>query len=521
MSRIEKISRFILFLFFPLVLLGENPSPSKAKLGKSKALGFVEACLTAQAQIDQDINNVRARLLTGGDMWWDRTATSGKYVVPKPKLGEPAVSAIFAAGVWLGGMDPGGNLKTACQTYGNIGGDSDFWPGPLDQTGKTEQSTCHFWDRFFEVKGTDIRQHFQHLNARKSGIPYTADKLPSSLKSWPANGNPYFESQMYFALPSSNQGLAPFYDNDGDRAYEPLDGDYPIIGLEGCFNEPVADQLIFWLYNDEGGGNYHGETKGISIGMEIQATAFAFATDNQLNDMTFQRHKFINKALEDIDSFHFALWVDPNLGCPYDDYLGCDPARSMSFVYNKDDVDGQPGTSCGGIPTYGNNIPAIGIDVFIGPKDEHGAELGMGSFMYYNTAQDPPPGTLRPSIDVEFYRYMTGSWRDGARATFSGDGYDPVAATDPGNHFNYAFPDLPGDANGWSMCHPGTEFPQGLPDNVRNFVQSYGPMTLQPGAVNQLVFGVVYAPDLDYPCPIICAAAFFVFLLKTPLLLPG
>ena len=29
------------------------------------------SCRPAEAAIDLDINNVRARLMTGGDMWWD------------------------------------------------------------------------------------------------------------------------------------------------------------------------------------------------------------------------------------------------------------------------------------------------------------------------------------------------------------------------------------------------------------------------------------------------------------------
>jgi hypothetical protein len=32
-------------------------------------------------------------------------------------------------------------------------------------------------------------------------------------------------------------------------------------------------------------------------------------------------------------------------------------------------------------------------------------------------------------------------------------------------------------------------------------MQATGPLLLQPGATNELIIGVVYVPDIDYPCP--------------------
>ena len=42
---------------------------------------FRTDCDNAIAQIDQAINNVRARLTTGGDVWWN--SNDGRYIVPK------------------------------------------------------------------------------------------------------------------------------------------------------------------------------------------------------------------------------------------------------------------------------------------------------------------------------------------------------------------------------------------------------------------------------------------------------
>ncbi|MCU0345907.1 MAG: hypothetical protein MUC59_03110 [Saprospiraceae bacterium] len=478
-----------------------DPSRQRKKPSNS-TVNFREACVTAKAQIDQDVNNVRARLTTGGDVWWDRS--DGKYVVPKVPLGQTPVSSIYAGAVWLGGLDDGGNLKVACQTYGNNNGNSDFWPGPLDpDEGTTTKEICDSWDKFFEVSGIEIKEHLSLWQAAvDGGTPYTEDMIPAGVKGWPAKNNEFFFDVNNFLLPETDQGLAGFFDQDADGDYEPLEGDFPTIEVRGCEELPpqFPDEMIFWIYNDEGGGAIHGETNGIPIRMEIQVQAFGYATNDQINDMTFQRYKLINRAKEDIDSTYFAMWVDADLGCYLDDYVGCDIERSLAYTYNVDAEDGQPGITCGGVPTYGTQIPIIGIDYFRGPRDENGVELGMSSFTYMNnTVGGPPPGTTDPAIDTEFYNYLSGSWRDGTPFSFGGDGYDPANQ----NLIDYAFPGEPNDGSAWSMCNPQapTEFPTGLPPYDRRTVQASGPFLLQPGATNELIIGAVWVPDLDYPCP--------------------
>ena len=489
--------------------------------GKSKPastnsnVSFREDCTTPKNQIDQGlnrltggkVNNVRARLRTGGDPWWD--GDDGKYVVPHVDPGEPEVSSIFAGGVWLGGIDPGGNLKVACQTYGNPSGNTDFWTGPLDPNeGITEKKICEKWDRFFEVYATEIDEHLRLYNESvAAGTAYDPALIPKGIKGWPARGNEFFFEINEFDLPNTTQGLAGFFDRSGNGFYEPLDGDYPVIEIRGCEAPNYPDQMIFWIYNDNGG--IHGETQGNAIQMEVQVQAFNYGTNDEVNDMTFQRYKLINRAIEDIDSTFFAMWVDADLGCFIDDYVGCDTSRSLAYTYNADAADGDPGTTCqSGVATYGVDIPIIGIDYFRGPRgqvrDSLGAflpnwnnsgdslkELPMSSFTYYNNGgyNNPPPGTTDPNIAIEFYRYLTGSWRDGSPFTFGDDAYQD------GDPIRYAFVDPPNKSDGWSMCTAG------LPEYDRRTIQASGPFLLRPGAVNELIIGAVWVPDLVYPCP--------------------
>ncbi|MBC7775844.1 MAG: hypothetical protein H7246_10460 [Phycisphaerae bacterium] len=462
-----------------------------------KAAQYRDLCANSESAIDQAINNVRARLLGGGDCWWD--LSRGRYIVPKvdPASGQPEVSSLFAGSVWLGGIDPGNNLKLACQAYRNDG-KNDFWPGPISLAGVTESFTCANWDRHFRVTGDDIRKHLANI---AKGNLSPAD-IPRNIKAWPAKGNEYFQSIWGFDLPFTEQALAGFYDvGPTIGTYEPLEGDYPSIEIRGCPLDKYPDEMIFWVYNDHGGGQAHARTTGKAIQMEVQVQAFGYTTNDELNDMTFQRYKLINRATDRIDSMFFAMWIDPDLGCDEDDYIGCDTAKSLMYIYNKDQVDGNPGATCpSGAATYGSNIPLLGVDYFRGPlgirpdstgEDEE-YELGMNSFMYYNRAGG---GQGDPTAPNQYYNYITGTWADGTPLTYGGSGYNP--GNPSAKRVRFCFTEPPNDPspNSWSMCSAD------LPLNDRRTLQASGPFTLKPGAVNELIIGVPWVPDIEYPCP--------------------
>ena len=501
-----------------------------------------EDCQAAASQIDMDINNVRARLLTGGDVWWD--LQNGRYVVPKVEPGEPAVSSIFAGGVWIGGEDPAGNLKIAASTY-RSGGAVDYFSGPLDpETGLTDLPICNDWDRFFTVNGEELAKAIQIYDQSliDPSSPLECDSIPENVRFWPGKDNPYFQEKFPFALPQG-QNLGSYWDEDLSGDYDPCMGDFPIIDIRGC--EPgsrkeavelVPDQMIFWIYNDAGGE--HRLTRGEKIQMEVQVQAFAYATNDEVNDMTFQRYKLLNRADEDIRNCYFAMWVDPDLGCFSDDFVGCDVERSLAYTYNEDLLDGTSGCDCGEVNTYCDRVPILGTDYFRGPigpfrlvdcsiGETHvvavaddiegtglsvgdticvlpvdlgstepadlGIELGMSSFMYYNNAGvgGPDPNTVDPQIDFQYYNYLQALWLDGTPVTVGETGLNlgSVEVT------KYIFPDPPNDPSGWNMCNVD------LGNGDRRTLQASGPLLLKPSVENELIIGAVWVPDLTYPCP--------------------
>lgn len=444
-------------------------------------------CVASRSDTDLKINNVRARLLGGGDLWWD--LTDGRYIIPNVEPGEREVSSIFAAALWIGGIDAAGNLKVAAQTYRQNG--NDFWPGPIGPDGTTDQATCQSWDRHFEVLGEDIDNLVADYleDADGDGLPdETVDQTPAeSILNWPARGN---ISPAVFNLLPPNQDLAPFYDENGDGIYNPYDGDIPTIGVTGCEANSIsdaayADQMIWWVYNDV--GNIHTETNGDQIGMEVQALAFAFATNDAINNMSFYKYTLLNKATTQLDSTFIGQWVDPDLGCWNDDFVGCIVDESLGIVYNGDSEDD---FNCAqGVNGYGSEIPMLGVDYFRGPKDASGNELGMSSFVYYNNDFTP---IGNPEEAEDFYGYLSGSWKDNTPIEFGGDGYQEGTFPTP-----YMYPDDPSStgADAWSECSVGND------PADRRFLQTSGPFTLNPGATNEVIIGAVWVPNVVYPCP--------------------
>jgi len=440
-------------------------------------------CSAPTAFASLDINNINTTLRNGGDMWWD--GDNAKYEVPKvdPPGSETSKHSIYAGSLWIGGIDGSGQLKLAAQTYRQNG--NDFWPGPLDETGNIERTTCSNYDRFFEVYSEDVNLHISKFEDGVSQIP--TSQVHQSLLEWPGRNNPYFAGETGFSLPA-NKTMAPFLDVDGDGVYDPAVGDYPSLGSVDQLGTPsdvVPDKMIWWVYNDK--GNVHTESGGEAIGLEINTTAFAFKTNDEINNMTFYKYEVVNKASNILDSVYFAQWCDPDLGEYDDDYVGCDTMANLGIVYNGDDFDE-------GASGYGDEIPMLGIDYFKGPNDENGNELGMSSFIYYNN--DPTPQG-NPENAAHFYGYMSGVWKNGNPITRFGNG---TSISNPASSFMY--PSDPADCgpDAWSECNIDGNCSATTPAD-RRFLQVSGPFRLQPDAVNSVIVGVVWVPDVDYPCP--------------------
>ena len=444
------------------------------------------ACSEATAQTDLSVNNVRCRILMG-DMWWD--LANGVYEIPKGGK----IHSIFAGSLWIGGIDVGGQLKVAAQTYRQTG--NDFWPGPLDTTNASvDLDVCAAYDKHFRI----TRKEVETFVATGASTP--------AITGWPGNGDASLGQAHY---------LAPFFDKNADGVYNPASGDYPgydLIAGDGygdcqesnCIpvDQLFGDETLWWVFNDK--GNIHGETGGQPIGLEVRAQAFGFFTDDEINNMTFYNYRIFNRSTFQVDSCYFGVWCDADLGTATDDFVGCDVKRGIGYTYNGDNDDE-------GTAGYGINPPAVGIDFFRGPiadkndgkdnnrncqKDEPCEQIVMSGFMYYNNTQGVPNGN--PSGSTHFYNYLKMKWGDGTDVKYGGDGY-----TSTGPVCNFMFPSS-SDIHDWGLGAASTcsttptlplwdEVTAGNTPADRRMLESAGPFTLLPGAVNVITTGVVWA----------------------------
>jgi hypothetical protein len=547
--------------------------PSSLEGSKAKPLGGNDAyqkanCPPSDARLFLEFNDVRALVEAGGALWQNRQNGSASYEVP---LGG-GNHVLYSGSVWMGGNDVNGQLKLAAVLFrqGN-----DFWTGPLSQTvgsgnynpsqpvgddairdfgaATIDPDVCIEYDKFFSIAKAEVINYTLAWECGQD--PTCTDEFPLTndaiqrINNWPAHGD-VSRGQDYY--------LAPFYDYPsqggiGDGVYDPSQGDIPwfddILGRDDVkcgFDRRVTlfgDKTNWWVFNDK--GNIHTESGADPIGMEIRAQAFSFATNDEVNRMTFYNYEMINRSTQTLFDTYFTQYVDPDVGFSEDDYVGCDVSRGLGYAYNGPNND--PGQS--GSPGYGDNPPAVGVDFFEGPYqdadniDNVGPRLeeqldgsfiyvvptvsealggkgivyegigigysdgiidnerfGMRRFNYFNRPDLGTPPNIDPSSPTDFYNYMTGFWRDNSEIVYGGSGYPgspgststPAAYTYPNDsdplHFGTEGQDM-----GWSWSEKDIDGNGNSNSNGdRRFLQSAGPFTLTPGAINNLTVGVVY-----------------------------
>ncbi|NOR86212.1 MAG: T9SS type A sorting domain-containing protein [Bacteroidales bacterium] len=542
-----------------LVLLGFSlllPISAREYVGdkKSKSTSHVKSTAAGCAQATNyrflDVNNVRARINTGGDMWWDLPGGVGsKYFIPAAGT----ATSMFSGSLWIGGLDVNQQLKLAALRYRQVG--NDYWTGPLtiDGTASIENETCAEYDKHFMVTRAEVDLFLAWWHSEDRDEEFPGYTIPDSFYDWPAHGDISMNQSYY---------LAPFRDVDGDGDYDPENGDYPYYDIEnelcpinfagdpnyvpaptpetelgivtgGILVDQIlkGDQTLWWVFNDK--GDFHSETQGAAIGLEIRAQAFAFATNDVINNMTFYSYEIINRSTFRLTETYFSPWVDTDLGAAADDYVGCDVKRGLGYCYNGRAVDGS-----GEPEAYGSQPPAIGVDFFQGPymdPDEvdnpqfnavvingdttweqivdesiNGVNFGNGivdderfgmrRFVYHNNGGASYMSD--PTVAPEYYNFLRGIWKDNTKMLYGGNAHVNSGAAGPATDFMF-----PCDSDPWNWSTGGlppndgyntdgkywTEEEAGNQPADRRFMQSAGPFVLEPGAVNYITVGIPWA----------------------------
>ena len=564
----------IVRLMFAALLVVAAVIPGKAEVYKFENGGngtrgleqTTAKCSPSSAFEWLDINNVKTRINAGGDMWWDLpSGTGSKYYIPA----NGAATSLFAGSLWIAGVDVNNQLKCAALRFRQEG--NDYWTGPLtiDGSAAISDATCAAWDKIFKITRAEVDEFLLHCDPVTGQFSKTlADQdgytVPRIISEWPAHPD-MMEHDLASTI--SHYG-APFFDRDNNGEYDYNAGDYPYYDIsnelchtkiptmdeanEGTIYGSIladqvlkGDQTLWWIFNDK--GNSHTESSGQAIGIEVRAQAFGFATNDEINNMSFYSYEIINRSTYELTGTYFSPWTDVDLGYGWDDYVGCDVSRGLGYGYNGKSVDGS-----GEPEAYGSQPPAIGVDFFQGPyMDPDGLDnpkysysytshtyfdpelndsiteyiisdstqlcdesingvnfgngivdderFGMRRFVYHDNSSAPNGD---PRTAPEYYNMLRGIWRDGNHMQYGGNAYSGNQVVGPDCDFMF-----PGDSDplNWGT---GCAFPNGgynqnglywteetcnNSPNDRRFMQSAGPFTLKPGAVNYITFGVPWA----------------------------
>jgi len=388
---------------------------------------FLLSAITASSQTPftdyeyVDANNIKASVAMHGDLWWRPDSMDAGCFFPKTTKKNPA----FVGALWMSGHDQMASLATSAQTY-RYG--IDFWPGPASVSGPLPYATSEKWARIWKVSYIDI-------NNFKAQTTHTLTNTPAVILEWPAKNNPYAKGRAGAALTITTD-MAPFVDVNADGSYNPLQGDYP---------ELKGDQMLWWVFNDN--GPTHNNTMTSPLGVEIKARAYAYTRGvGAINNIIFYEYDIKNVSSRNYSDYRVALWSDADLGYYNDDYLAFDSVRRMAISMNGDAIDGLNGEP----NAYGSAPPVTGYTLLQLPGDNGTNYVPVGSFMYFNN-DNTTMGN--PQSTTEYSNYMRATWRDGIHLVNDYVGYGVnTKGRGVGPQTNYVFPGDPSNALEWSEC---------------------------------------------------------------------
>jgi hypothetical protein len=349
-----------------------------------------------------DVNNIRMIVTNHGSFAYDLTNQDGGLWYP----GGGDKTCVFASGFWVGAK---------------VAGDVRITPGSYIQE-------------------------------------YTPGPILDGC-AWPEAGAP--EHKVY----KIERGDTTSYDyrNWPWRYGAPYDS-LIIVGEDTtCVPALPGHQTLWCVYNDADPSVHYsdeGSSAADPLGIEVQQTAYAFGGAGALGNVVFMEFKVINKCTNTMDSTHFSIWCDPDIGSASDDYVGCDPNLGLGFAYNATDSD----------PVYGSNPPAVGYDILEGPRGDRGEQFRMTAFNMYTNGTDP-------RSKEESWNYMRG---------FDLSGNEVIDPT-TGEPTKYMLSGDPVAGTGWLDSDPGD----------RRFMMTSGPFTMAPGDTQEIAIAIVVGQAAD------------------------
>ncbi|MBT8386526.1 MAG: hypothetical protein KJO12_03875, partial [Ignavibacteria bacterium] len=318
-----------------------------------------------------NLNNISTQIYNNGISDIDPYGNSA-FTFPK----EIRKTAIFTSGLLWGAMIPG-------DPFPRVGGSayrSGLQGGKILSSGFAEDSSL-----------PHVRIYRVRADVYPGGPPVDL--------SWEAfdEGKTQVEVRAQYELDWVEWRAidgAPYDDVDANGSYDPN------IDIPGF---PGANQTVWFVANDMDPARTNFLYGAQPMGIEVQATFWAYQQIGASGNTYFRKYKLMNKGFQQntIENMYISMWSDPDIGDSGDDYVGCDTTLNLGYAYNAHDYDAE-------YDPY--PPPAVGFDFLQGPSIPGGDTLPMTAFYYFTNGDpnigDPPQGNIQGS--VEFYNFMQG-----------------------------------------------------------------------------------------------------------------
>lgn len=383
-------------------------------------LGIISQCLTIKTEVFGIDNNHRSiDVRNPGSLYGQERATYER--VRNAGNEDVLFSTGFLSDLWVGGLDPNGNLRITAHEFG-LPRVNRFNLGPLNMNNPISAEDCQFYDRSWVIFGHEIALQIRRQNSGEVTISNT----PESILLWPAKGNPYITQTEIV------DDLAPYFDADSDGIYDPLKNDYPLVLEEESDFLPY--QLAFSIYN-----GYMPGTGSVPMEFHQMNYMVNCSSSPEASNTIFTRLRYLYRGEEPLTDFRMGAHQVQELGCIGNEYIGCLPEANSSFIYNA--FPENIFMNCDNSAPVPDDIAVQRSLVLLN------AEMPFYGFYVSSSIADPPPQMGTPGVAQDFYYLMTGRWYDTTPLTVGNDGFNPGS----NDSTLFAYPDLPTDPDGWSI----------------------------------------------------------------------
>ena len=241
----------------------------------------------------------------------------------------------------------------------------------------------------------------------------------------------------------------------------------------------------------------------------MNAYAYKFKSDEEINDCIYFSYYLINKADSDIRDAYVGMFFDPSMGCPLDDKVAFDTLKNTIHFYNGHTSDNKT-LACEEPSSLGDYPYSISVDYKNSlrvPKVY--AKDNKGNYIYdkdgFHILIDPTPGTGEVDAlvkgDVSSFTVFDNCDTDetGDCSLFKSDqaAYNLLR----GRNYNgepilhdelpvkKMFTGNPSEPSSWTMGSDSNFTKKNI-----SCLMSVGPLLLQPGSLNRFDFSVCLNP---------------------------